>query len=235
MRVLRVLYEDNHIIVVVKPPNLLTQGDATGDPNLLDLVKAYVKEKYNKPGDAYIGMVQRLDRPVGGIVIFARTSKAAARLTEALQKDHLSRKYLAVVHGQAREYDTFSHWLLKDEKTNMVKAFDREVPGSKQAILEYRLKEHRDAMSLIEVQLHTGRSHQIRVQLATMGLPIVGDMRYGKREKGTIGLWCYRLALMHPVQKEPMAWAVWPDYSPFDQFEGIQKNTWADEKRDVED
>lgn len=213
-----ILYEDNHIIVVIKPSNLLTQGDSTGDDSLLDRVKEYIRVEYNKPGEAYVGMVQRLDRPVGGLIVFAKTSKAASRLTEALKKNEVERRYLAVVHGQAKQSEQLIHWLVKDGKTNMVKAFEREADGSKKAILDYSLLEYKDGLSLIEVVLHTGRAHQIRVQLSTAGFPIYGDMRYGRQEKGRIALWCYKLGLMHPTKKEFMQWELMPDFFPFNEF-----------------
>lgn len=218
-----ILYEDNHIIVVIKPPNLLTQGDVTGDDSLLERVKQYIRVKYNKPGEAYVGMVQRLDRPVGGLIVFAKTSKAASRLTQALKNNEVERKYLAIVHGRAKQNEQLIHWLIKDGKTNMVSAFDSEKEGSKKAILDYRLLECQDDLSLIEVKLHTGRAHQIRVQLASVGLPIYGDMRYGRQEKGRIALWCYQLGLMHPTKKEFMQWEQKPDFFPFDEF--LKKTT----------
>ena len=209
------VYEDNHIIVVVKPPNILTQGDNTGDISMLDMVKAYIKEKYNKPGNVYIGMVHRLDRPVGGLLVFARTSKAAARLSEDIRKNNIKRIYTAVVHGKTRKEETLTHYLVKDGRTNMVKAYDTPAEGGKKAVLDYRLLEYRDGKSRIEVTLHTGRPHQIRVQLAAVNHPIYGDMRYGKGEKGNIALFCNRLAIVHPVKKE---WMEFEASFPFFSF-----------------
>lgn len=207
-----VVYEDNHIIVVVKPANVLTQGDNTGDVSMLDMVKDYVKEKYNKPGNVYIGMVQRLDRPVGGLLVFARTSKAASRLSEDIRKNNIGRIYTALVHGKMEEGGTLTHYLVKDERTNMVKAYDKPVKDSKEAILDYHLLDYRDGMSRIEIVLHTGRAHQIRVQMAACGHPIYGDMRYGKGEKGHIKLFCNHLRIMHPTKKEWLEFEAKPKF-----------------------
>lgn len=207
---LNVVYEDNHIIVVEKPANVLTQGDNTGDISLLDMVKDYVKEKYNKPGNVYIGMVHRLDRPVGGLLVFARTSKAAARLSEDIRKNNIGRTYTALVHGKAQAEGTLVHYLVKDEKTNMVKAYDKPCKDGKEAILDYRLLNYENGMSRVEITLRTGRAHQIRVQMAKSGHPIYGDMRYGKGEKGHINLFCNRLRLLHPTKKEWMTFEAKP-------------------------
>ncbi|MBQ9625459.1 MAG: RluA family pseudouridine synthase [Clostridia bacterium] len=197
-----VVYEDNHIIVVVKPPNVLTQGDATGDTSMLDMVKAYVKEKHNKPGNVYIGMVQRLDRPVGGLIVFARTSKAASRLSESIRENNIERIYTAVVHGETEKEEALKHYLLKDEKTNTVTAFDKPFENAKEAALEYKRIKMENGFSRLEIKLLTGRPHQIRVQLARCGHQIYGDMRYGKGEKGGIKLFCSKLGFEHPTKKE---------------------------------
>lgn len=209
------VYEDNHIIVVVKPANVLTQGDITGDVCLLDMVKDYVKVKYNKPGNVYLGMVHRLDRPVGGLIVFARTSKAAARLTDDIKKDRIHREYTAVVHGETPPAGILTDYLLKDGKTNMVKAFDTQVEGSKKAVLDFETLEYNGGMSKIKIVLHTGRSHQIRVQMAAFGHPIYGDMRYGRGEKGNIALFCSRLDITHPTKKEVMSFTAVPVSFPF--------------------
>lgn len=206
------VYEDNHIIVVVKMPNVLTQGDATGDISMLDMVKDYVKVKYNKPGNVYIGMVQRLDRPVGGLLVFARTSKAAARLSEDIRKNNIKRRYTALVHGRTEEQEVLTHYLVKDERTNMVTAYDKPVKGSKEAVLDYKLVAYGDGLSRVEIVLHTGRAHQIRVQMAKIGHPIYGDMRYGKGEKGQIKLFCSGLGIMHPTKKEWMEFEARPEF-----------------------
>lgn len=199
-----VVYEDNHIIVVVKPVNMLTQGDDTGDVCMLDVVKDYIKDKYKKPGNVYLGMVQRLDRPVGGLIVFATTSKAAARLTQDIKDNRIHREYRAVVHGLTPKSGTLTHYLIKDGSTNIVKAFNSPCEGGKKAVLDFETLEQRNGKSLVKIVLHTGRSHQIRVQLSQIGHPIVGDMRYGNKEKGNIKLFCSCLGINHPTKKEEM-------------------------------
>lgn len=200
-----VVYEDNHLLVVVKPPNMPTQADASGDPDLHSTMKAYIAEKYQKPGAVYLGLVHRLDRPVGGLVVLARTSKAADRLSEQVRQKTLARQYVAAVRGDARESAELDHWLLKDERTNTVRAVPEHTPGAKDAKLRYALAGRSGELSLLRVKLYTGRSHQIRVQLSSSGTPIWGDARYGAGKPGQqIALWGAHLGLVHPTKKEEM-------------------------------
>ena len=207
MNKLNVLYEDNHIIVVEKPVNVLSQADNTNDLDLLSMVKEYVKVKYNKPGNVYIGLVHRLDRPVGGIMVFARTSKAASRLSEQVQKHIFSKKYLAVVRGKV---DDSGEFVDKLEKLNDGRSVV-SVNG-KESILNYKLVEYNKDknMSLVEVNLKTGRHHQIRVQFASRGFALCGDQRYGVQDKTQIALYAYKLSFIHPVSKELMEFTLKP-------------------------
>ena len=217
-----VIYEDNHLLIVEKPPNLLTQGDATGDDCLLDLMKAYVREKYHKPGEVYLGCVHRLDRPVGGLVALARTGKAAARLSEQLRAHTMRRDYLAVVRGaDLSESGTLSDWLLKDDATGNVRCVPPGTAGSQQATLHWRriAAETQTDRALLHIRLETGRKHQIRVQLAQYGHPIVQDLRYGSGEPGEpIALWGAVLTLNHPTQKTPMTFVSRPQGRAFVPF-----------------
>lgn len=214
------LYEDNHLLVVVKPPNLPTQADSSGDMDLLNLLKAYVGEKYHKPGAVYLGLVHRLDRPVGGVMVFARTSKAASRLSEAFRGHAQDRRYLAVVEGQARGALDLEHYLSKDARTGMVRAVAANAPGAKLARLRSVPLAHREGLSLMDVRLYTGRAHQIRVQHAAAGYPLWGDMRYGHGVPGRqIALWAYRLILEHPTRHERLRFcAPPPESAPWTQF-----------------
>ena len=202
---LNVLYEDNHIIVVVKPCNILSQGDATGDDDLLTIVKQYIKEKYNKPGNVYLGLVHRLDRPVGGIMVFARSSKAASRLTEMMKTHSFTKKYLAVINGGFdKKEGTLEDYLLKLENGNTIVTSKEK---GKKAVLNYKVIEELNSnnLSLVEVELLTGRHHQIRVQFSSRGHSLYGDQRYGKNDNKQIALWAYKLEFMHPVKKEMMS------------------------------
>ena len=202
MSKLNVLYEDNHVIVVEKPINVLSQGDATGDKDLLTMVKEYVKIKYNKPGNVYIGLVHRLDRPVGGVMVFARSSKAASRLNKEQLEHGFSKKYLAVVNGILKEkHGQFVDKLLKLNDGNTIVS-----NKGKEAILNYEvLKENLSTKhSLVSVKLVTGRHHQIRVQFASRGHALCGDQRYGKKNGTQIALYAYKLQLNHPITKEAM-------------------------------
>ncbi len=217
-----ILYEDNHLIVAVKPQNLLTQGDDTGDDNLLDQVKAYVKEKYEKPGEAYIGLVHRMDRPVGGLLVFARTSKAAARLSEQVRTHELNRQYVCIVEGDAPDQFTYVDYLAKDLEKNMVTVLPSYLKlQGKEAILHGRTIARRDGLSLVTIQLETGRAHQIRVQMQHAGHPLWGDHRYGNgKGKEQIALWGMRLSFSHPVTKEQMLFiAPVPEEKPWLWFE----------------
>ena len=224
-----VVYEDNHLLVVVKPPNMPTQADASGDPDLHSTMKQYIAEKYHKPGAVYLGLVHRLDRPVGGLVVLARTSKAADRLSEQVRKKTLARQYVAAVRGNAKETAELNDWLLKDEKTNTVRAVPENTPGAKDAKLVYQKAGEADGLSLLRVKLFTGRSHQIRVQLSHSGCPIWGDARYGAGRPGEqIALWGAHLGMVHPTKKEEMHFTVLP---PMDArpWRGFAETVWTRE------
>ena len=204
-----VLYEDNHMIAVSKRVGDIVQGDKTGDVPLSDLVKTYIKEKYQKPGNVYLGVVHRLDRPVSGVVLFAKTSKALPRLNKMFAEHQAVRKtYLAIVANKPPQPEgTLTHWLTRNEKQNTARAYDREVPGSKKAVLDYRVVAQSERYFLLEIELHTGRHHQIRCQLAKMGCPIRGDLKYGaprSNPDGSISLHAWRLSLEHPVSHVPL-------------------------------
>ena len=197
---LEILYEDNHIIVVYKPSNILSQSDITEDKDMLTIIKEYIKEKYNKPGNVYLGLVHRLDRPVQGIMVYAKTSKAAARLSEQIRKNELSKHYLAVVNGIIPEKKgEFVDYLVKDNNGN-TSITDKE--HGKEAILKYEVLDSKNNYSLVRIKLITGRHHQIRIQFASRGYPLVGDNRYGKKEKLDICLCSYQLSFYHPTTKE---------------------------------
>lgn len=203
---MKVVYEDNHIIIVYKESGEIVQGDKTGDTPLSELVKAYIKEKYAKPGLVFLGVVHRLDRPVSGLVMFARTSKALGRLNNMFRNGEVHKTYWAVVQNKPEEEEgTLEHWLVRNEEKNKSFAYSREVPRSKKAILNYRLIGQSERYYLLEVNLLTGRHHQIRCQLAAMGCPIKGDLKYGAKRSnpdGSISLLAHRLDFIHPVSKE---------------------------------
>lgn len=205
---MKVLYEDNHIIIVSKEPGEIVQGDKTGDRTLADDVKAYIKEQYAKPGDVFLGVVHRLDRPVSGVVVFARTSKALARLNEMFRTGQVRKTYHAIVCQPPREREaTLTHWLTRNEKQNKAYAHQSEVKGSKKAVLDYRLIGSSERYSLLEVALHTGRHHQIRCQLAAIHCTIKGDLKYGaprSNPDGSICLHARRVAFEHPVSHKPI-------------------------------
>lgn len=203
---LQVLYEDNHIIAINKRVGDIVQGDKTGDQPLSDIVKLYIKEKYNKPGEVYLGVVHRLDRPTTGIVIFARTSKALARLNQMFSSRETQKTYWAVVKNKPQPPEgTLVHYLTRNEKSNTAKAHLKEVPNSKIAKLDYKTIKELDTYTVLEIELHTGRHHQIRAQLAAIGSPIKGDLKYGfvrSNPDGGIHLHARALAFSHPVSKE---------------------------------
>ena len=212
---MKVLYEDNQIIVVIKEPNIPSQADKTKDEDMLSMVKKYVKEKYNKPGEAYIGLVHRLDRPVGGIMVFARTSKAASRLSEQVRNKEFKKKYLAVVDGKfENKKGTLEDYLFKDERNNISKVLNKDKKNAKLAKLDYEVLAYNEVknLSLVRVNLHTGRHHQIRVQLSHAGHSIFGDQKYGTRGQGKqIALWAYELTIEHPITKEEMTFKCLPE------------------------
>lgn len=200
-----ILHEDNHLIVVMKPQNLASCPDESNDQNLLDMLKEYVKKTYQKPGNVYIGLVHRLDRPTGGVMVFAKTSKAAGRLSEQMKTGDFEKQYLAVLNGAPHEESgTLTNWLKKNTVNNMVYLCPQGTEGAKLASLDYRILQKEGGLSLAHIKLHTGRSHQIRVQMAGIAHPVYGDMRYGgeRAQKGKLALWAYSLAFTHPVTKE---------------------------------
>ena len=215
MENLKVLYEDNHIIIVEKKPNIPSQADKTGDMDMLTLIKDYLKEKYNKPGNVYLGLVHRLDRPVGGVMVFAKTSKAASRLSEEVRNKTFEKKYLAVVDGKfEKEAGTLEDYLYKDERNNMSKVVNSTKKNAKFAKLDYEVVVYDEVknLSLVKINLHTGRHHQIRVQLSNSKHSIFGDQKYGTRGKGKqIALWAYELKIVHPTTKEEMVFKDLPE------------------------
>ncbi|MCC6570918.1 MAG: RluA family pseudouridine synthase [Chitinophagales bacterium] len=209
MQPLDILYEDNHIIAVNKRSGEIVQGDETGDTPLSDLVKAYIKEKYQKPGEVFLGVVHRIDRPVSGIVLFARTSKSLSRLNELFKTKEITKTYWAVVKKKpVSDSGTLTHYHLKDEKTRKARLFDKEVAHSKKCVLHYRWLASSDHYHLLEVQLETGRFHQIRAQLAKIGSPIKGDVKYGferpNENTRSIHLHARKISFIHPVKNEPI-------------------------------
>lgn len=205
---MEVIYEDNHIIAVNKTCREIVQGDKTGDTPLSDLLKAWLKEKYNKPGNVFVGVTHRLDRPVSGVVVFAKTSKALSRLNEMFRVGGVKKTYWAIVKNRPpKEEDELVNWLVRNEKQNKSYAYDVEKPNSKKAILRYKEIAHSDKYHLLEIDLQTGRHHQIRCQLAKMGCPIKGDLKYGadrSNPDGGISLHARSAAFIHPVSKEPI-------------------------------
>lgn len=201
-----VLYEDNHIIIVNKTVSEIVQGDKTGDKPLSEIVKEYLKEKYNKPGNVFLGVTHRLDRPTSGIVVFARTSKALPRLNEMFKNKEVKKTYWAIVKNAPKLTEaTLKHYLVRNEKQNKSYAYDAEKPNSKPAVLHYKLIARSDKYNLLEIDLETGRHHQIRCQLAKIGCPIKGDLKYGAERSNTdggISLHARRISFTHPVSKE---------------------------------
>lgn len=206
-----ILYLDNHVLGVVKPRNMLSQADDTGEGDLLSAMKAYIADRFNKPGAAYLGLVHRLDRPVGGVMVFARTSKAAARLSAEVARHQLQKTYLAVLQGELTGERSLCDWLSKDEKTGMVRVCGPDTPGAREAKLITRPIAVRGGLTLCQVTLLTGRPHQIRVQHQHIGLPLWGDARYGGGRPGEqIALWAWRLTLTHPTLKTELTLAAPP-------------------------
>ncbi len=212
---LKILYEDNHVIVVRKPVNIPSQGDKTGDIDMLTIIKKYLKEKYNKPGDVYLGLVHRLDRPTGGVMVFAKTSKSASRLSKQVREKQMQKKYLCIVDGKLEKNSgTMKDYLLKNERTNTSKVVKVGTKNSKEAILDYEVIKYNEQidMSVVKVVLHTGRHHQIRVQFASRGHSLSGDQKYGNRGRGKgLALWAYSLSFIHPTKKERMEFEDFPE------------------------
>ena len=216
-----ILYEDNQVLVAVKPPNMLSQADATQDPDILTLLKGYLKERYHKPGNVYLGLVQRLDRPVGGLMVFARTSKAASRLDAQMREHLMGREYLCVVTGEVEDRFTLTDYLIHDPIKNREVVCEADVKGGKLAILHGRCIERRDGTALCGIRLETGRKHQIRAQMSSIGAPLWGDNRYGNGIPGQqIALWGYKLTFQHPTLGKVMTFHSMP--------EGSIWNTYAD-------
>ena len=212
MQDLKILYEDNHIIVVVKPAGIPVQQDKTSDLDMLTIIKAYLKEKYNKPGNVYLGLVHRLDRMVGGVMVFAKTSKAASRISEYIRQKNVKKRYLAIVNGKmdvTGDVVELKDYLVKNERLNMSRVVDKSVKGSKESILEYKViknfKYNNKEYSLVDIDLHTGRHHQIRVQFANISHPLYGDIKYGNeinKVGQNLALFSYYLSFFHPTKDE---------------------------------
>ncbi len=206
---MNVLYEDNHLIIVNKAAGEIVQGDKTSDKPLSEMVKEYLKVKYNKPGNVFCGVTHRLDRPTSGVVVFAKTSKALSRLNEMFKKGQMDKTYWAIVKKHpAKEEDTLTHYLIKTERNNKSTAYDTEKPNTKKAVLHYKLIASSDNYYLLEVDLETGRHHQIRCQLSKIGSPIKGDLKYGAERSnpdGSISLHARSISFVHPVSKEEIS------------------------------
>lgn len=212
---IRIIYEDNHLLVVEKPVNIPSQQDRSRDKDMLTLLKEYIKVEYNKPGNVYLGLVHRLDRPVGGVMVFAKTSKAASRLSEQIRTRQFGKKYMAVIHRipPVRSKKNLVHYLIKDRRKNIVKAVDSSAERAQKAVLDYEVIGQSSDMALVEINLHTGRSHQIRVQFAEIGHPLYGDQKYGRhlnKPGQQIALWSKSISLIHPTLKEPMTFSSLP-------------------------
>ena len=220
MNKLNILYEDNHIIVVIKPINILSQADSTNDLDMLTLLKSYIKEKYHKPGNVYLGLVHRLDKPTSGIMVFARTSNAARRLSEQIKNHQFKKSYLAVIKGNIENNNTFTDYLEKIETKSYISTKEKgkyaELSFTK---LDYNEKEK---LSLVKIDLLTGRNHQIRLQFSSRGYPLYGDNKYGKDLNKNLGLYAYKLEFSHPTTKENLVFINYPDYNPFTKFKKIQ-------------
>lgn len=221
MQDLKILYEDNHIIVVVKNPGIPVQADKTGDMDMLTIIKEYIKEKYKKPGNVYLGLVHRLDRMVGGVMVFAKTSKAASRISEYIRQKNVKKRYLAIVNGKmdvTGDVVELKDYLVKNERLNMSRVVDKSVKGSKESILEYKViknfKYNNKEYSLVDIDLHTGRHHQIRVQFANISHPLYGDIKYGNKINKVgqnLALFSYYLSFFHPTKDEYLEFKFLPN------------------------
>ena len=216
---INIIYEDNHLLVVEKPINVPVQADKSGDEDLLTILKKYLKEKYNKPGDVYLGLVHRLDRPVGGVMVFVILSKAASRLSKQVQKHEFKKIYMAVIEGKVSDSGTFKDKLKKDEKTNITRVSE----DGKEAELSYNLIGFVNNLSLVRISLKTGRSHQIRVQFSSRKIPLYGDQKYNpKAVKDQIALFASKLEFKHPITKEIMSFELpLPERYPFTLFKSV--------------
>ena len=216
MNNLNILYEDKHIIVVLKPRGILSQADITGNNDMLTIIKGYLKEKYHKPGNVYLGLVHRLDKETSGIMVFARTSKAAKRLSENIKNHEFQKSYLAVVHGKPSATGILKDYLEKKG----TKSFISTKENGKYAELSYELLKYnsKEDLSLLKINLKTGRNHQIRLQFQSRNFPLYGDSKYGNDINKNLGLFAYQLVFPHPISKELMKFEIKPDYSPFTKF-----------------
>lgn len=220
---LNVIYEDNHVLVVIKPQNIPSQADSTNDLDMVYYVKEYLKEKYNKPGNVYVGLVHRLDRPTGGVMVFAKTSKASARLSEQIRSNQMQKKYFAILQGKPKEDKAYlKHYLLKNMKTNTVSVVPQLTTNAKMAELEYEVLDDVQGYSLAKINLYTGRSHQIRVQMKHIGTPLVNDAKYNAenyKKGGRLCLWAYELNFVHPTTNKEMKFKVAPpEIAPWTSF-----------------
>ncbi len=220
---INIIYEDNHLLVVEKPVNIPVQADHSGDMDILTILKQGIKIRYQKPGNVYLGLVHRLDRPVGGVMVFAKTSKAASRLSDSIRRGNFNRSYLAVTRGAPSQQSArLEHFLYKDQQKNIVHAVSSKHKQAKKAALTYEVLDKQNALGLLAVTLHTGRSHQIRVQLAETGTPLYGDQKYGSKYNKPgqqIALWAHRLGLEHPTTKEWLEFqCLPPQHVPWQYF-----------------
>jgi len=214
-----ILFEDNHLLVVNKPAGLLSQEDYTKEPDLLNICKEYIKKEYDKPGNVFLGLLHRLDKPVSGVMVFAKTSKAASRISEQIRKRTVKKKYLAVVNGNPPKNGLLEHYLEKDSKKNLVIAVSNPGKKSKEARLSYIKLDQVEDLALVDINLITGRAHQIRVQFAESGTPVYGDKKYGYKNGEQIALHAYKFRLEHPVKKEKMTFrALPPNEAPWNRF-----------------
>ena len=229
---LQIIYEDNHLIAVNKPNGVLVHGDETGDLPLDDMVKEYIKNRYNKPGDVYLATLHRIDRPTSGVVIFARTTKAASRMSELFKNRGINKVYLALTKNRPSPLEgQLKNFIVKNHENNTVKLFNKEKKGAKEAILTYQFVGHIDSINLTKVNLKTGRPHQIRAQLSKIGCPIIGDLKYKSKmvlDNFSIGLHCREMSFIHPVKKELIKIKaglpeniIWNDFDPLVQQEGM--------------
>jgi 23S rRNA pseudouridine1911/1915/1917 synthase len=222
---INIIFEDNHLLVVVKPQNVPCCEDESKDADLLNMLKEYLVKKYNKTGEAFLGLVHRLDRPTGGVMVFAKTSKAAARIADDMKEGEFEKKYLAVVVGTPREKQKeLIHYLLKDEATNTAYTVPMATEGAKQAIMSYKVLDTDQGLSLADIKLTTGRSHQIRVQMTAIGTPLFGDHKYGGKQYRAgvnLALWATEIKFPHPVTKEKLVFRVFPptDLEPWKYFD----------------